>query len=110
MSIAALDGLQAYARAAGRPVAASLADDSQTVTGGNIAPSGGFGSLLGNMVKDAGNAVRHSEATSRQSVTGKADLVDVVQAVNEAEVALNSVVAVRDRVIGAYQDIMRMQI
>lgn len=111
MSIATLNGINAYSRAAGRPIAPSIsADDSSSVSGGDINNVGGFAGLLGNLAKDAGDAVRHSEAVSRQSVTGKADLVDVVQAVNQAEVALDSVVAVRDRVIGAYQDIMRMQI
>lgn len=110
MSITALDGMNAYARAAGRPIATSILSDASSVSGGDINNVGGFAGLLGNIVKDAGDAVRRSEAVSRQSVTGKADLVDVVQAVNQAEVALDSVVAVRDRVIGAYQDIMRMQI
>ena len=45
-----------------------------------------------------------------QIVAGKADLTDVVTAVSEAETALNTVVAIRDRVISAYQDIIKMPI
>lgn len=71
---------------------------------------GGFANLITNMAKDAATATRQSEVVSRQAVTGKADLVDVVQAVSNAEIALESIVAVRDRVVGAYQEIMRMQI
>ncbi len=41
---------------------------------------------------------------------GKANVVDVVTAVAETEVAVGTLVAVRDRVIQAYEEIMRMPI
>ncbi len=41
---------------------------------------------------------------------GKANLVDVVTAVSESEAAIETLVAVRDRVIAAYEEIMRMPI
>jgi flagellar hook-basal body complex protein FliE len=43
-------------------------------------------------------------------VTGKANIVDAVTAVAETEVAIDAVVAVRDKVIQAYEEIMRMPI
>jgi flagellar hook-basal body complex protein FliE len=43
-------------------------------------------------------------------VAGQGDLIDVVTAIGAAETALDTMVAVRDRVIGAYSEIMRMQI
>jgi flagellar hook-basal body complex protein FliE len=43
-------------------------------------------------------------------VQGKADLVDVVTAVSSAEASLETVMAIRDQVINAYQEIMRMPI
>ena len=42
--------------------------------------------------------------------TARANIVDVVTAVSETEVAIDAVVAVRDRVIAAYEDIMKMPI
>jgi flagellar hook-basal body complex protein FliE len=54
--------------------------------------------------------LRQGEASSLQAVTGKADLTAVTQAVNNAEIALQAVTAVRDRVIAAYQDISKMPI
>ena len=42
--------------------------------------------------------------------TGKANMVDVVTAVAETEVAIDAMVAVRDKVIAAYEDIMKMPI
>jgi flagellar hook-basal body complex protein FliE len=43
-----------------------------------------------------------------QALAGQADLTDVVIAVTNAEVTLQTVVAIRDRVIQAYQEIIRM--
>ena len=50
------------------------------------------------------------EKASAQAVTGTANLTDVVQATTAAELTLQTVVAVRDKMLGAYQDIMRMPI
>lgn len=53
---------------------------------------------------------RKSDAQSKAMVAGKANMIDVVTAVAETEVAIDAVVAVRDRVIQAYEEIMRMPI
>ena len=51
-----------------------------------------------------------AENRATDMVQGKADVVDVVTAVAETEVALETMVSVRDRVISAYEEIMRMPI
>ena len=71
---------------------------------------GSFADLLKQAGGDAMGALKQGEAQSLQAVTGKADVTDVVTAVSNAEVALQTVTAVRDRVIQAYQDILRMPI
>jgi flagellar hook-basal body complex protein FliE len=45
-----------------------------------------------------------------QLAGGKSDLVDVVTAVAETEVAVETLVSVRDKVIAAYEEIFRMPI
>jgi flagellar hook-basal body complex protein FliE len=45
-----------------------------------------------------------------KAITGKADLNDVIVAVNDAEMTLQTVVGLRDRMIQAYQEILRMPI
>ena len=55
-------------------------------------------------------AGRHSDAQSQGMAAGKANLVDVVTAVAETEVTVNALVSVRDKVIQAYEEIMRMPI
>lgn len=69
-----------------------------------------FGDLVGDALKSAAATSYKSEAVSAKALAGKADITDVVTAVANAEMALNTVVAVRDRVISAYQDIIKMPI
>ena len=47
---------------------------------------------------------------ARALVNGKSNMVDVVTAVAETQVAIDAVVAVRDKVIAAYDEIMKMPI
>jgi flagellar hook-basal body complex protein FliE len=54
--------------------------------------------------------LKAGEQASLRALAGKADVAQVVQAVSAAEVTLQTAVAVRDRVVGAYQEIIRMQI
>ena len=51
-----------------------------------------------------------SEQAPAAAAAGKADINSVVVAVAEAELTLISVVAIRDKVLQAYQQIMRMPI
>ncbi len=69
-----------------------------------------FGDVLKNMAVSTIQTLRAGETASARAVTGSASLPEVVQAVNAAELTLQTVVAVRDRLIGAYQEIMRMPI
>ena len=69
-----------------------------------------FESFLKSELQTAATDLRAGEAQSIQALTGKADLQQVVEAVTQAELSLQKVTAVRDRVIAAYQEIMRMPI
>jgi len=71
---------------------------------------GGFADLLKQAADGAIGSLQQGEAASIKAVSGKADIAEVVTAVTNAEVSLQTVTAVRDRVIQAYQDILRMPI
>ena len=73
-------------------------------------PGQSFADMLGDVAKDAKAAGVAAEKLSVAAVAGKADINEVVTAVTNAEVTLQTVVAVRDKVISAYQDILRMPI
>jgi flagellar hook-basal body complex protein FliE len=71
---------------------------------------GGFGEILKSAMSDAAKASKNAETQMANHVQGKGDLVDVVTAVSSAEASLETVMAIRDQVINAYQEIMRMPI
>lgn len=69
-----------------------------------------FGDILKGGVQSAIAAQHASEKTSAAAIVGKADMTEVLQAVTDAEMALNTVLAVRDRVVQAYEQVMRTPI
>jgi flagellar hook-basal body complex protein FliE len=84
------------------------------VTLGGAAPAAAngqdFGDLLKSVMGDAMKASKNAETQMAAQVAGKAELIDVVTAISSAEASLETVMAVRDQVISAYQEIMRMPI
>ena len=69
-----------------------------------------FASVLKDAVGSVMDAGRKSDAQSVAMASGKANVMDVVTAVAETDVAVSTLVSVRDRVIAAYEDIMKMPI
>lgn len=67
-----------------------------------------FSDLLKDSLQNAVDTQYKTESIKMDSMTGKVDLADLVTAVSNAELSLNTVIAIRDKVIGAYQDIIRM--
>jgi len=69
-----------------------------------------FGALVEDALKSTSDSLKAGETAAAQVAAGDASLVDVVTAVSAAEVTLETAIAVRNRVIEAYQDILRMPI
>jgi flagellar hook-basal body complex protein FliE len=69
-----------------------------------------FSSLLKDAIGSVVDAGRKSDAQTVAMTSGKANVMDVVTAVAETDVAVSTLVSVRDRVIQSYEDIMRMPI
>ena len=70
----------------------------------------GFSELLSNVMGDMTQTSKAAETQMTAMVQGQGSLIDVVTAVSSAEASLETVMAVRDQVISAYQEIMRMPI
>ena len=68
-----------------------------------------FGDILKQSIQGAVDLQHKSEKVSGAALAGKADMTDVLQAVTDAEMALNTVLAVRDKVVQAYRDVMSTQ-
>ena len=69
-----------------------------------------FASFLANSVQQVVDTGRASDKMSLDLVNGRANVVDMVTAVSQTELAVETLVTVRDRVISAYEEIMRMPI
>lgn len=98
--------LNAYANTAKISGKSSSGDEDSAGGAGGIS----FSDFMRQKATDSIDTLKTGEKMSAKAVTGEAELVDVVQAVNAAELTLQTVVAVRDRMVSAYQEIMRMPI
>ena len=97
------NALNAYQQALGRIGA-------QTPAAEKAPAAAGFQDLVQSAVENAVDMSKQSEAVTLKGITGKADIQDVVLAVSNAEIALETVVAVRDNAIKAYKEIMSVPI
>jgi flagellar hook-basal body complex protein FliE len=70
----------------------------------------GFGEAMRQAIAGVIDTARDAEAQSMQAIAGNADITEVVTAVSKAELAMQTTMTIRDRVVQAYQDIMRMPI
>ena len=62
------------------------------------------------MASSSVKTLEAGEATAISGLQGKASVQQVVEAVMSAEQTLQTAIAVRDKVVGAYQEITRMAI
>lgn len=77
---------------------------------GTASGGGAFGDLLAKSLDSAISTSQQAETQATTAIQGGGDLTHVVTAVSRAELALQTTVAVRDRVLQAYQDIIKMSI
>jgi flagellar hook-basal body complex protein FliE len=90
--------------------AAGAGAGAGAAAGAATGSSGSFGAMLKDAIGSVMDAGRKSDVQTMQMATGKSNVMDVVTAVAETDVAVSTLVSVRDRVIQSYEDIMRMPI
>ncbi len=115
VDIKSIDAANAYASTIKNQSGASSSDGIGSI--GNIGSidgadegKGTFSDLLTSAIEGTSGAVGQSENIGIQAMNNNADLVDVVTTVQNAEMVLETVVSVRDKVISAYNDIIKMPI
>jgi flagellar hook-basal body complex protein FliE len=79
-------------------------------SGDQATSGGGFGGALQRALVGVVETGHQADAQAMTAIACGGNLTEVVTAVSRAELALQSTVAIRDRVVQAYQDIMRMPI
>ena len=90
-----------------------LRDDTANIAAGfgNAQESGpSFSSVLKDVVNAVTDAAQKSDVQAQAVAAGKANMIDVVTAVAETETTMQTLVAVRDKVISAYEDVLKMPI
>lgn len=97
MAIGAVQAAAAYASAAA-PGA------------GKAEAAGGFGAALSRALESGVQLGHTADASATQALMGQGSVTETVLAISRAELALQTAVTLRDRVVAAYQDVMRMPI
>lgn len=106
MNIKQVDASNAYASALNNIQTPGIGRDDGMKA---ASPDGGaFGSLVNDSLGAVSSASKNLEMTSAKVLAGQASMVDVVSAATKAEMVVETVVTVRDKVIRAYDDILKM--
>jgi flagellar hook-basal body complex protein FliE len=79
-------------------------------TAAPASPAQDFGSVLQGLASSAVDTLRQGEQAAAAGIAGSLPLQQVVEQVLAAERTLQASIAVRDKVVGAYQEISRLQI
>jgi len=96
-----ISAVNAYSNAAkGKPSLGTGPND--------VLQQGGFADLVKSAINEAVKIGERGEQLSIAGINGKADINQVVTAMAEAELTLQTVVTVRDKVLDAYKEILRM--
>src|ERR1700752_482131 len=69
-----------------------------------------FSDMVGDAAENAMQTMQQAEQVTAAGVAGQTDVQSGVEALSNAEVTMQTVVAVRDKVLGAYNDIMHMSV
>jgi len=88
----------------------AAAEAYKNIDTGAVAKGNDFGDVLQRAVQGVVDTNKQAESLSTQAIAGAGNLTEVVAAVSKAELALQTATTIRDRVVQAYQDIMRMPI
>ena len=72
--------------------------------------AGGFGESLGRLIDSADQSSKTANSAVSDMLTGKGDVHDAMIALQRAELSLQLTIQVRNKVVQAYQDIMRMPV
>jgi flagellar hook-basal body complex protein FliE len=89
----------------------SAVDSYQRVDSGDAGGTGSnFGAALQSALDEAVAIGNTAETSAVQAISGEGNLTAVVTALSRADLALQTATAIRDRIVQAYQDIMKMPI
>lgn len=92
------------------PVAFAALDPYAAARPATAPRPGSGGGVLGGMARDFAQTLAAGERTAMEAMTGQASSQALVQALSQAELAVETAVTVRNKVVEAYQEILRMPV
>lgn|SRR6476620_11314747 len=92
------------------PSAAAEAYSKNAPGNGAIAAPGSFGGAIQQALDQAVQTGHQADDQAMKAISGGGNLTEVVTALSHAEMTLQTATAIRDRVVQAYQDIIKMPI
>ncbi|MGB4101705.1 MAG: flagellar hook-basal body complex protein FliE [Alphaproteobacteria bacterium] len=104
MAVNFIDAVSAYRKAG------AVAPGSGGAGSVGASEGAGFADILQQVAGGTVASLKHAEQVSQLGVLGKTSPVEIATAVAGAETSLQMLVSIRDRMIGAYQEITRMGI
>ena len=108
MTVSANFAANAYANAL--KVGTNALNDGKSAAAGAVPDAGEFANMVQGAVEAVAEKGKVAESTAANIASGKGNLVDLVTTIAETEIAMETLVTTRDRVISAYRDIMNMPI
>ena len=75
-----------------------------------VAPAGGLSQGASSAASDFARVMEQVDLSATGSMRGTTDTHELVQSIAQAEIALETAVAIRDKVVEAYQEILRMPV
>lgn len=110
--VSAISSISSMIDRAGGVSSSQAVSNTVAPTAGGVAGAGqtSFSDLMAQVATTSIDMLKAGEAASISGIQGKASVQQVVEAVMSAEQTLKTAIAIRDKVVGAYQEITRMTI
>ena len=108
--VAAVNAIEMLGSAAAGGVSGLASRGAARTAAGAASVAVDFTAMLGSMITDTAQNLRASETVSVEGLQGRASTQAIVESIMTAERSLQTTLAVRDKVVAAYQEISRMAI
>ena len=84
------------------------AGDKMDILSQGVAKTSQFSSIVQELIKVRVQKVKKADKVSLDAIKGKTGMIEVMEAINNSEIALQEIVTVRDKIVSSYLDILKM--
>lgn len=84
------------------------AGDKMDILSQGVAKTSQFSSIVQELIKVRVQKVKKTDKVSLDAIKGKTGMIEVMEAINNSEIALQEIVTVRDKIVSSYLDILKM--